>query len=531
MRSERSTIPSCTHCGSFLPLDSSIEFDIDIEDDSQVDALRDEIDVHIARLKQQLWELSRRRNKLAKINRRLPPEIIRKVFLECSIQEEDVCFRKQIQWTRITHVCSQWRAQAIDHAELWSRIPLRTVFWGQKMLERTKQACVSLEFKSTAVVPRGFEEIQSIASRLLAQTSRLRTVELEASTKQITQLLGCFDSTSNAPALEYLSIRATPSYLSQSDWGSPEEGPMPLPDQFLSAGAPRLHTLLLHNCTLHKSIPYTSNTLTTLVAEYEHPSPRFVDAISTLQNLRNLTLKVGNAGILPITEVTYEITPIFLPQLEALRLQGNFFLCVNTLACLRMPPSAILGLGSSRIDGSETQDPDAFDAAVSHLQAILGTSWLTSPLSVFRTISVNAGIPGYPGADLNLVEGWIDQDSPPRSSDQHETTIPSLAMSVDLRLASKTWWLKSMPLQSSIGLRRLEIGLPGLDADSFRQISVQFPLLEHITVGFSCAHTFVDAIQSDATLQVQIAYTILGYATRTFRAHDIKLCRFDQPAE
>ena len=62
------------------------------------------------------------------------------------------------------------------------------------------------------------------------------------------------------------------------------------------------------------------------------------------------------------------------------------------------------------------------------------------------------------------------------------------------------WWLKSIPEASTVDLRQLEVEIPGLDPDSFRQISARFPSLEHINVGSSCGLSFVTAVEIDAAL-------------------------------
>ncbi|TFK28917.1 hypothetical protein FA15DRAFT_664554 [Coprinopsis marcescibilis] len=466
------------------------------------------------RLKLQLRQLSRQRNRLARVTRRLPPEIIRKIFLECSVQNDRACFRKQMEWTKITHVCSEWRALAIDHAELWSRIPLRAVFWAQKMVERTKQAPISIDITSGYVTPSRYSEMQAIASNLLEQTSRLRKVNLTVPTDQIRHLLESINST--APILESLTLRATPSYSFQANWGLDNQdfGPVTIPASFLSDGAPRLHTLLLRSCTLPTTIASIASNLTALDAEYHHPSPHLIDAIGKLHHLRSLKLKLG-ASQLAESATLGDGPPAFLPRLDKLQLHGSFFQCIGTLSCFRIPSTASLNLNCSY--PSSISNFDAFEAAVLHLQAALDISWLSSPLStqnsVFHKISSNT-------YGLCQVKGWLEESSSshqPGDTPQYDDSNPSLTINIavnhgfDLPLdgtiapMDSFWWLKVLPPAATSGLRQLEIELEGhikfsdLDMDSLYRISAQFPLLEHIMFGISCGH-FVDAIVSDAAL-------------------------------
>ncbi|TFK28910.1 hypothetical protein FA15DRAFT_664543 [Coprinopsis marcescibilis] len=524
MVSGHQSLPSCNSCGSYLPQDSLAELDVEVEDDFQIDALRDEIDSHIARLNLQVRELSRRRNNLARINRRLPPEVMRRIFLQCSVQDKIVCFRKQMEWIKITHVCSEWRALAIDHAELWSRIPLRTVFWARRMLARTKQAPISVELASGYVAPACLPEMQTIVSTLLAQTSRLRSVDLTATAEHTKHYLECFDST--APELEFLSIYATPSYSYHSDEGPQVYyGPVIFPDQFLSGGAPRLHTILLHNCTLPANISSMSLNLTTLSAEYRHPSPTFLNAIGNLQSLRRLNLELPlptqeGFGIPIPEEVTFiEHPPVVLAQLEKLQLQGSFFLCIGTLSCFRIPSSAVLAFACSKTSESLVSNIDHFNGSSSHLQRVLDTSWLSSSISlrsaVFRTVTVYM----YPG--LYRIHAVLDKSEhslPTSSMEQHDNqdissvSKPSLMIEIGFgynptvgaatSTISNLWWLNAMPGAAIVDLQQLEVEIPELDPASFRQISGSLPLLEHIVLGNSCSFSFANAVESDVAVEL-----------------------------
>ncbi|KAI0063932.1 hypothetical protein BV25DRAFT_1853800 [Artomyces pyxidatus] len=77
-----------------------------------------------------------RRNAIALISR-LPPEILSRVFYFCV--PETHAFPADIQWIKVSHVCTRWREVALNSTHLWSEVHLQ---WGEdwvgEMLSRSK---------------------------------------------------------------------------------------------------------------------------------------------------------------------------------------------------------------------------------------------------------------------------------------------------------------------------------------------------------------------------------------------------------
>lgn len=87
-----------------------------------------------------LIDLKIQRNRLAPISR-LPPDVLYKIFF---ISSRDIDL-EGIKWTRLTQVCHEWRALALNSPSLWSNPPLHNYYAAKEMLIRSEGAPLTVE--------------------------------------------------------------------------------------------------------------------------------------------------------------------------------------------------------------------------------------------------------------------------------------------------------------------------------------------------------------------------------------------------
>lgn len=137
---------------------------------------------------------------------RIPPEIIAKVIREllpakigyATLMEE----RLEVLLTA-TSICQYWRYAALDHATLWSVVPVDRKRLGELFLQRSRNAPLSITFVAN---PGSCSPHQAMVL-LLPHVQRVRKVQLRAPIPPLTEFLSALNLYLNGAQLEEISIK------------------------------------------------------------------------------------------------------------------------------------------------------------------------------------------------------------------------------------------------------------------------------------------------------------------------------------
>ncbi|VDB87340.1 unnamed protein product [Peniophora sp. CBMAI 1063] len=234
----------------------------------------------------------------------------------------DINLSPGMGWSTITHVCRRWRALSIQHANLWTTIPLHLCTpWLQQIIDRS--AGLPLDI----ILPCDTD--QDVARQILAgNIHRIRSIHAECGFHIIESLL----STHRAPLLERLEV--------DGDWF---QNPWNLPSELMNT-CPLLSELSVAAITrvpkLHQGVlPITR--LTIASTSFAPSREDLADLLRSLASVRFLQLEdcltassLGN--ILP--------DPLDLSLLETLILRGPASMCGDVLRSVTLPPFARVAL-------------------------------------------------------------------------------------------------------------------------------------------------------------------------------------------
>ncbi|KAG2012989.1 hypothetical protein CC2G_009932 [Coprinopsis cinerea AmutBmut pab1-1] len=442
--------------------------------DSRIAALEDEI---------RRWKSSR--NELSEISR-LPPEVLTRIF----VIYEEMCnpdsvdhttwrpvILKPYQWTDVTHVSRYWREAALGCPELWSNIRTSNCNWAMALLERSKQAPISLD----AMQAHG-SKLEALLTDVLAQPQRLKSLRLSGHSF-IEKRLG--EMTSPAPLLQCLTMRR--GYVSYS---SSEI----LPTTFLGGEAPQLQSLELNGYFL----PWDSTLLRGLTSlklnftpsrNLPRPSPEaFFGALEAMESLRTLHLDT----LLPASPLENRRT-ITLRHMEEFRLNGPMADCANIMTHVVLPPSAILHFVVSK-------KPDESVQSMTDLSTSITASWLSGPLSnssiatpnVINTVELDFGyntfsFRGYP------------RDAERRLSGSCRGTRNQASLTLQAARESISHLLAGLPLNNV-----RTVALTGGIDDSALVFLGRLPCLHTLSVDHDTSEGFFRYIAADPALRPMV---------------------------
>lgn len=136
------------------------------------DARRGQIKKRLLELEREALSLKRTYNTMAPLCH-LPIEILSKIFVDL----RDLYMGRTARlWIQVTYVCHYWRAVATDCAALWTNVPFISSAFTDVALARSKNAPLSLFYEQHW--GRNSYQFPSVAKRILAHTTRLRTIDL-----------------------------------------------------------------------------------------------------------------------------------------------------------------------------------------------------------------------------------------------------------------------------------------------------------------------------------------------------------------
>lgn len=212
---------------------------------------------------------------------RIPPEILRMIFLECSADascDQTRPRRKPCHgWTAITHVCSVWRQIALKYPELWTSISYAIApneGWLLAFFDRSCRRLLDVEIDKN-----WFEESRE---RLLSNLPRIRSLTLSNG-----MYLEDFPLATPAPMLEQFRITQELEYR--------KSGPSKIPNDLFARCVPRLRVLQLPS---GYELPATSPLLPQLrhlSLEHLHWSmPSWIDLLRRASVLETVNLSLAN---------------------------------------------------------------------------------------------------------------------------------------------------------------------------------------------------------------------------------------------
>ncbi|TFY78744.1 hypothetical protein EWM64_g5264, partial [Hericium alpestre] len=136
------------------------------------------------------------------ISGRVPPETLSEIFLYCAPSKDQSPAGTIPTWMSITHVCRRWRAVALAHAAFWTTITCQNAPLTRLMLERSRNATVSVAYRGHGHGTKGFRANFKLVEPHL---KRVRDLDLVCRQDTYRTLIGtCIYN--DSPVLETLSL-------------------------------------------------------------------------------------------------------------------------------------------------------------------------------------------------------------------------------------------------------------------------------------------------------------------------------------
>ncbi|CAL1716272.1 unnamed protein product [Somion occarium] len=311
----------------------------------------------------------------------LPPELWVEIFLYCV--DHSPRWRLPISslgpsaytWTRLCHVCRQWRAILLSTPILWNRI----VFTHHTdavsyAVERSKAVPIHLYY----AFRRPSRAVDTLRATLVTQAHRIQTIDFRANNREWLRIAGAVDPSPSPPALQSIQM----SYSSFLEYGGHIDV---LADVFLRRPASHLEYMCLSQfpCTMMQGASYSRLRHLKL-----QDTPDFVDMSELLDILASMPYLFSldldqiliNFGNVPSRTVT-------LLHLQTLRLATYSWECTALLNSLAFPPSAYLKLRILK-NWDESQD----DSSLSHITSRTLTAWAeTKPALSCTSMRISHG--------------------------------------------------------------------------------------------------------------------------------------------
>ncbi|TFY74949.1 hypothetical protein EWM64_g9064 [Hericium alpestre] len=359
------------------------------QDPESASALKEAIDSELAAIYTAIAAVKSLRNSQTAI-RRLPPEVLTRIFLFCSLQELPYCHsghskeeaselwqRWNPGWMKVTYVCRFWRDAALQDPRLWGtniacHLPVR---WFKETLDRSKLAPASIRLASRwDSDPLQFnDEVNSLLSKHL---HHIRHLALEGG-----------DSCDMSPVIGALTLSRAPVLETLEFEKRVRKGLGILPDEVFARYAPRLRRVQLVNYVLPAAFcPEAISRLEHLDLEISsrdkfgvdfHRSDKCIPYSTLFSTLRQMnalrTLRLKNALPPCAADVftSHECTSN-LPRLEELEVDDGLPEIICLLECLRISATTRIKLRSDHSVGARRPIEGAHVLAAQlrrHLQA------------------------------------------------------------------------------------------------------------------------------------------------------------------
>lgn len=244
--------------------------------------------------------------------------------------------RENLVWIPKLNVCTHWRAVAIDCAELWARIPLRTKHWTDLMLARSKNAPISIVWPYPySKNPTRLEElVRRVADAVSQHSYHLSALHLalgEEPCHRLQPILQIMHQ--HAPILHYLTMD-----------GSVYRDRQALPIDLFQGVTPRLRHVTLRGFNIMNWNSGIFKNITHLSIQKSAQRPTVNQLLDLLENAAQLQA-IDLYEVLPgyvIEHTPHRTVP--LPDLAFIALNGLILECSQLLACLVYPASAKLVL-------------------------------------------------------------------------------------------------------------------------------------------------------------------------------------------
>ena len=295
----------------------------------------------------------------------IPPEILAHIFWFCGQDPTRFPEDRVRCLIDVSHVCHRWREAALAHAYLWGTVTSLALGekWMAEMLRRAKEA--PLMVHSSAMPSLRSRPVKPLdLSMFLPLLSRIETLELSDDVDDLAGFFRLF--VEPAPILESLSLTSKKA--------------LKVPQDLFASHAPRLRILQLSGLAISWASPILTN-LTTLDLRMAHwrrdRSHRpllmqFFELFEKMQRLEVLRMVNYLPQISPTGNVNDHIrrTPIELPHLSEIELQGSMRECVVVITSIQALQATVLNL--------------SFDADENHND-------LAALVPAIRTVSGNSG--------------------------------------------------------------------------------------------------------------------------------------------
>ncbi|KAF8056982.1 hypothetical protein FPV67DRAFT_1529699 [Lyophyllum atratum] len=284
------------------------------------------------RIQEEIRPWNRYHNELSLVSR-LPPELLAAVFK----YNVGMDVPSNLDWIRVSHVCSHWRRVALACPRLWTTIPFHRPRWAEEMLARSKMAPLIIGplvfLKSESWHPPHLSSAPCAAAPLvkatMSQLSRIKKLALhqghlgEESFMEIVSLLD-----SPAPLLETLEISFYNRLRAENR----------LPDHLFSGDAPRLSHLLVDKGILNwKALPFTHLKSLEVQSPMEAPPlEHIIFALANLPLLESFKCTTSYAHPAGVTSTPCTVV-VDLPRLANLEIRSGLPSCVFLLDHITYP--------------------------------------------------------------------------------------------------------------------------------------------------------------------------------------------------
>ncbi|KAF8235213.1 hypothetical protein L208DRAFT_769593 [Tricholoma matsutake] len=283
--------------------------------------------------------LKRRRNAISLVSR-LPPEVLSNIFrfTRMVIQSDSGEDQYTLTWITVTHVCSHWRAVAINCLDLWDHIftPPLTISGLQELLHRSKKAPLMVITHVRLFPCQGVEKFRA----LWQHVSRIRHIGISTTGTfgSSTWSKDCLpENPSSAPLLEAFALSHVEVIVQRR-----------FPDNFFAGDLPALRQVTLVNCpvncgsSLFKQLKHLSISLS-------FPDKRIIPSMSQLlhmlSNLSDVETLELHRLFPPVDGSTSASNrTILLPRLTRLAVTSDLLPCTAVLNQLHMPSLKSLNL-------------------------------------------------------------------------------------------------------------------------------------------------------------------------------------------
>lgn len=147
-------------------------------------------------------------NGIVTLPHRVPPEIVARIIHELLPTKTDYGIQIQKRLDVLltaTSICRYWRYAALDHATLWSVIPIDRRSLGERFLERSRNVSltVTFEVKTRRCCPAH----QAMVS-LLPHVQRVEKVHLRAPAAVLNEILSTFNRFMHGAQLKEIGVQA-----------------------------------------------------------------------------------------------------------------------------------------------------------------------------------------------------------------------------------------------------------------------------------------------------------------------------------